>query len=135
MYVRRLGGSFFSHPFWRTSFKLTSQSDVDRLRSSGVPYVEIDDALGCGPIEHEALQSRSETHLVDRIGENIVNYNERQSYHLKSYVTPARRAEHHRAVHAVSRAKSVVGKLDTRNNRDFRDAMIRSVFDEASVAI
>lgn len=111
MYVRRLGGSFFSHPFWRTSFKLTSQSDVDRLRSSGVPYVEIDDALGCGPIEHEALQSRSETHLVDRIGENIVNYNERQSYHLKSYVTPARRAEHHRAVHAVSRAKSVVGKL------------------------
>jgi putative nucleotidyltransferase with HDIG domain len=111
MYVRRLGGSFFSHPFWRTSFKLTSQSDVDRLCSSGVPYVEIDDAWGCGPIEHAALQSRSEAHLVDRIGENIANYNDRQSYHLRSHVTPARRAEYHRAVHSVSRAKSAVGKL------------------------
>lgn len=111
MHVRRLGGSFFSHPFWRTSFKLTSQSDVDRLRSSGVPYVEIDDALGCGPIEHEALQSQSEAHLVDRIGENIADHNRRPSYQLRGYVTPARRAEHHRAVDSVSRAKSVVGKL------------------------
>lgn len=111
MHVRRLGGSFFSHPFWRTGFKLTSQSDVARLRSSGVPYVEIDDALGCGLIEHEALHPRSEAHLVDRIGENIANHNKRQIYQLASHVTPPRRAEYYRAVHSVTRAKSVVGKL------------------------
>lgn len=48
MYVRALGGTWFSHPFWKTRFKLTSQADVDRLRASDVPYVEIDDALGIG---------------------------------------------------------------------------------------
>jgi HD-GYP domain-containing protein (c-di-GMP phosphodiesterase class II) len=111
MHVRRVGGSFFSHSFWRTRFKLTSQSDVDRLISSGVPYVEIDDALGCGPIEVEALQSRSEAHLVDRIGENITDHNRRQSYQLRNLVTPAKRAEYNRAVRSVARSKSVVGKL------------------------
>lgn len=103
MHVRRLGGSFFSHPFWRTSFKLTSQSDVDRLRSSGVPYVEIDDALACGPIEHEALQSRSEAHRVDRIGENITYLRRRQSYPVQSLVTATERAEFNRAVSSVAR--------------------------------
>ena len=111
MHVRRLGGSFFSHPFWRTRFKLTSQSDVDRLRSSGVPYVEIDDALGSGPIEDEALQSRPAAQLVDRIGENIIDGNKRQSYPPRHLVTPAERAEYNQAVRSVARAKSVVGKL------------------------
>jgi HD-GYP domain-containing protein (c-di-GMP phosphodiesterase class II) len=111
MHVRCLGGSFFSHPFWRTRFKLTSQSDVDRLRSSGVPYVEIDDVLGCGPIEDEALQSRLGAHLVDRLGENITYRTERQSNQFRNHVTPAERAEYNSAVRSVARAKSVVGKL------------------------
>lgn len=53
MFVQGLGGSFFSHPFWRTRFRLTSQSDVETLRNCGLRYVEIDDAQGCGPIEDE----------------------------------------------------------------------------------
>lgn len=53
MYVRGFGGSFFSHPFWRTRFKLTSQTDVDILRNCAVPYIEIDEALGCALIEHD----------------------------------------------------------------------------------
>ena len=111
MHIRRLGGSFFSHPFWRNSFKITSQSDVDRLRSSGISYVEIDEALGCGPIENETLQARSEARLVDRIGENLAFHRKRQPYRAESLVTAVERAEYNRAVRSVAHAKSVVGKI------------------------
>jgi HD-GYP domain-containing protein (c-di-GMP phosphodiesterase class II) len=49
MYVRGFGGSWFGHPFWRAKFVLETPEDLDRVRSSGVPYVVIDDALGHGP--------------------------------------------------------------------------------------
>jgi len=49
MYVRGFGGSWFSHPFWRARFLLTSAEDVERIRHSGVPYVLIDDERGLGP--------------------------------------------------------------------------------------
>lgn len=111
MYVRALGGSFFSHSFWRNSFKITSQADVERLRISGIPYVEIDDALGCGPIEDEALQARSEVRLVDRIGENLAHHYSRQPYQGRSRANATERAQYNQAVRTVAHAKSVVGKL------------------------
>lgn len=111
MYVRALGGSFFSHPFWRNSFKITSQADVERLRLSGIPYVEIDDALGCGPIEDEALQARSEVRLVDRIGENLAHHRSRQPYLGQSRANVVERAQYNHAVRTVAHAKSVAGKL------------------------
>ncbi len=50
MYVLGFGGSWFDHPFWRGRFLLKSQSDVERVRSSGAPYVVIDDEKGVGPL-------------------------------------------------------------------------------------
>jgi putative nucleotidyltransferase with HDIG domain len=111
MYVRSLGGPFLGHPFWRTRFKLTSQSDVDRLRTCGIPYVEIDDELGCGPIEDEGVRSPPEIGLVDRIGENTTNRYGWQSRRSDYLVTPARHAGHDHAVRVAARAKSVVGEL------------------------
>lgn len=111
MYVRKLGGSFFSHPFWRARFKLTSQSDVDCLRNCGIPYVEIDDEMGCGPIEDEEVGTRSDIRLVDRIGENTTNRNRRQSHQFQRHISPAQQAEYRQAVRVVARAKSVVGEL------------------------
>lgn len=111
MYVLRLGGSFLSHPFWRTRFKLTSQTDVDRLRSCGIPYIEIDDELGCGPAEDEPAPSQSEALLVDRIGENIANRKARPQSRRSIAVPPAKRAEYNRAVRSVTRARHVIGDL------------------------
>lgn len=45
MYIRKFGGSWFDHPFWRAKFVLTSGEDVARVRQSGVPYIVVDDAL------------------------------------------------------------------------------------------
>lgn len=49
MYVCGFGGSWFGHPFWRAKFVLENNQDLDRVKSSGVPYVVIDDSLGIGP--------------------------------------------------------------------------------------
>ncbi|MEL6737911.1 MAG: HD-GYP domain-containing protein [Pseudomonadota bacterium] len=53
MYVTRMGGSFFGHPFWRKQFALTSQTQVNALRSSAIPYVEIDESRGVTFEDHE----------------------------------------------------------------------------------
>ena len=49
MYVRKFGGSWFDHPFWRARFVLETSEDVARVRESGVPYILIDDELGARP--------------------------------------------------------------------------------------
>lgn len=59
MYVQGFGGSWFSHPFWRAKFLLTSTEDVDRVRTSGVPYVVIDDERGLGLQGGSASQGQS----------------------------------------------------------------------------
>lgn len=111
MYIRHVGGSFFSHPFWRTRFKLTSQADVDCLRAGDVPYVEIDDALGYGPIEDEAPPSRSGTALIDQIGENLAAPKSSKSHRASTMAPVFGSAEHDRAVQCAARARSVVGRL------------------------
>ncbi|TCD22474.1 HD-GYP domain-containing protein [Pseudomonas sp. IC_126] len=46
MYIQAIDGSWFSHPFWRTRFVLNDPSDLQALRSSGVPAVWIDTEQG-----------------------------------------------------------------------------------------
>ncbi len=107
MHVRRLGGSFLSHPYWRLRFTLTSQSEVERLRNCAVPYVEIDDELGCGPIEEGPVEPLQNSYLVDRIGENLVPAKQRRKGR-HNFATPTKRAEY---VRSVTRAKLVVREL------------------------
>ncbi len=111
MYIHALGGSFFRHPFWRSRFKLTSQSDVDQLRASSVPYVEIDDELGCGPVADETPEPPAQSYLVDRIGENLHTPAKRPSAAKRAPNATKDRATRDRAVRTVSRAKTVVREL------------------------
>lgn len=108
MYVRRLGGSFFRHPFWRTRFKLTAPSDVELLRNCAIPYVEIDVSLGCGPAEEAELQQPALSYLVDRIGENRARPRSRPPIKRPGPMTKAERAAHARAARSVARGKAVV---------------------------
>lgn len=108
MYVRRLGGSFFRHPFWRTRFLLTAQSDVDLLRSCAIPYVEIDVSLGCGPADGAGPQQPVQSFLVDRIGENRASQRSRPPIKRAGPFTRAERAAHARAARSIARGKAVV---------------------------
>ncbi len=61
MYVRRFGGSWFGHPFWRARFVLESPAQVERVRQSGLDFLIIDEALGVGvddPPEPAAASAR-----------------------------------------------------------------------------
>jgi putative nucleotidyltransferase with HDIG domain len=108
MYVRRLGGSFFRHPFWRTRFMLTAQSDVELLRNCAIPYVEIDASLGCGPADAAEPQRPAPSFLVDRIGENRGRQRSRPAIKRAGPMTRAERAAHGRAARSVARGKAVV---------------------------
>ncbi|MES2493075.1 MAG: DUF3391 domain-containing protein [Pseudomonadota bacterium] len=46
MYVHKLEGSWFKHPFWKAKFVLTDERTLDELRCSEVPAVIIDTARG-----------------------------------------------------------------------------------------
>lgn len=47
MFVHKLEGSWFHHPFWRGRFLLTDEERADKLRASNVAAVIIDTDKGC----------------------------------------------------------------------------------------
>lgn len=111
MYIAGLGGSYFDHGFWRTSFRLVSHCDVDRLRTSGVPYVEIDDALGCGLADDKTPSSNSRLNLVERTGQNKGPRLAKMPRRSQRSYSPPGFAEYERASRTVSRATAVVRDL------------------------
>ncbi|SMF94861.1 HD-GYP domain, c-di-GMP phosphodiesterase class II (or its inactivated variant) [Methylomagnum ishizawai] len=46
MYIQELCGSWMEHPFWKTSFKLERQKDLDTLLTCGIEELWIDAAKG-----------------------------------------------------------------------------------------
>ncbi|RYY41858.1 MAG: DUF3391 domain-containing protein, partial [Sphingomonadales bacterium] len=50
MYVSSVEGAWIHNPFWRSSFKLSDRSQIERLIESGVEFVNIDLAKGLGPV-------------------------------------------------------------------------------------
>ncbi|OIQ81906.1 cyclic di-GMP phosphodiesterase response regulator RpfG [mine drainage metagenome] len=48
MFIQKLEGSWFAHPFWRGSFLLEAASDLVKIRNSGVAEVWIDTDKGLG---------------------------------------------------------------------------------------
>ena len=49
MFIHALEGPWLHHPFWRKRFLLTDPADLEKLRSSAVPIVVIDDERGLAP--------------------------------------------------------------------------------------
>jgi HD-GYP domain-containing protein (c-di-GMP phosphodiesterase class II) len=49
MFIHKLEGNWFSHPFWSAQFLLTDQGMLDRLHASRVPAVIIDTERGIDP--------------------------------------------------------------------------------------
>jgi hypothetical protein len=49
MHVHEICGSWLEHPFWRTQFLLDSESDLKRLRESGISELWVDTSKGISP--------------------------------------------------------------------------------------
>lgn len=112
MYIAGLGGSLCNDPASRARFKVAAQSDVDRIRASGIPYVEIDDVLGCGPVDEGITPSfpPEPIHAV-RIGENKAKQLMGCASQNQELPGTAHTAEFDRAVRSVSRATTIVQNL------------------------
>ena len=46
MFIQKMGGRWFDHPFVRSSFKISSEKDYQLLRDSGLPDLIIDTDKG-----------------------------------------------------------------------------------------
>ncbi|MCB1906169.1 MAG: HD-GYP domain-containing protein [Rhodocyclaceae bacterium] len=51
MYIQDICGDWMSHPFWRRSFLLKDERDIDRFREAGIGEVYIDTARGLDDAE------------------------------------------------------------------------------------
>jgi hypothetical protein len=46
MYVEKLNVSWVNHPFWKSSFKIESLKDLQKIKTSKVIFAWIDDSKG-----------------------------------------------------------------------------------------
>ena len=61
MYLKEFCGSWMEHPFWRNSFVITDQKDIERIRESSIQEVWIDSAKGIDVAPDEPAISEAET--------------------------------------------------------------------------
>ncbi|WP_231923281.1 HD-GYP domain-containing protein [Sphingobium cloacae] len=59
MFLHKMEGSWFSHPFWRSRMLLDDPDRIEELKASKVEWVVIDMARGAGPATGEAPAPRS----------------------------------------------------------------------------
>lgn len=109
MFIRGFGGTFFHHPFWRTRFKIATQAELDTIRSCRVPYIEIDDEQGLGPLAAKDDGTPPQpAGVVERIGENRL----RGAFGSLAPAPPSPAlAARARAVQTVAQARAVVGAV------------------------
>lgn len=57
MFVHELCGPWMKHPFWRNRFLLSTEQDLDRLRSTQIEYLWIDGRKGLSAPDSEPAQA------------------------------------------------------------------------------
>ena len=61
MFVHELCGPWMKHPFWRNRFLLSTEQDLDRLRSTQIEYLWIDGSKGLSAPDSEPAQAIDQT--------------------------------------------------------------------------
>jgi putative nucleotidyltransferase with HDIG domain len=86
MYIHELCGSWMDHPFWRKSFLLDTDADLNTLRTCGIHEVWIDPARGLDAEGDVAAVSNEEAERqialdLERIAKTITRVEARVSLH------------------------------------------------------
>lgn len=59
MYIQEIRGNWLEHPFWRKSFKLDSQKDLDKLINCDLDEIWIDTSKGLDvEVSEKIIQKR-----------------------------------------------------------------------------
>ncbi|MBD8525221.1 HD-GYP domain-containing protein [Pseudomarimonas arenosa] len=107
MYIHELGGSWMSHPFWRSRFEIRSDEDVQRILDAGIDEVYIDTERGIDDrLAVDAEEVREQ--LVKEMVAVVPLAKPRESWEPIPVSAELRRAREvhgqaHRAVHDVMR--------------------------------
>lgn len=132
MYVQAFGGSWFDHPFWRPRFVIGTEEDLERVRTSGVPWVEIDEALG-EALDPEPPEAAPAAAKPSRLAPKP-----------RPRATPAAlpepsapQAERRRAIALVDRAKRNMRRMmeQARLGQAVRTDAVLSIVDEVSASV
>lgn len=59
MYIHKISGDWMSHPFWKNSFLLSEQKDLEKLKNCGVTELWIDTAKGLDQVNPEPVTTES----------------------------------------------------------------------------
>ncbi|MBB6082362.1 putative nucleotidyltransferase with HDIG domain [Castellaniella defragrans] len=71
MYIHRLKGDWFRHPFWRGSFLLSRQQDLEAIQAAGIQSVWIDTDKGRSPPDPAVAQANARRDAQARQGDGF----------------------------------------------------------------
>lgn len=134
MYIHGFGGSWFKHPFWHSKFLLASPEDVEKVRTSSVPYVLIDDALGAAPESVPAAPAASSPAFAPSAVAPIV----RARPTVDTSISESKRSSEQKAAKELVRRsmRAVRGVFDdVRLGKAVRVAAVSRIVDEVQEAI
>jgi HD-GYP domain-containing protein (c-di-GMP phosphodiesterase class II) len=134
MYVCGFGGSWFGHPFFRAKFVLKTERDLERVQSSGVPYVVIDDALGVAS-EPAAPEAKEASPAAPAPRPKAARTPPPTHYYADEEARE--RADRQRAKQIVSRSLKVLKTAfaDVRLGRAVRMDEVREIVDDVTGAV
>ena len=120
MYVHAIEGSWMDHPFWRSRFLLSEQSQLERVFASKVEYLVIDAARGLDPSQLAPV-------LDERTAKS-----ERQPLSARERITELRRA-----ASTIKRSKVAVMGLfeDARLGKAVQTASMGPIVEEISQSV
>lgn len=146
MYVHKLEGSWFKHPFWRSKFVLEDQETLDELLTSEVPAVIIDTergidlrpqrAIGAAPAANVAVATQ-EPALRRGLRTQRVVAPRSEEVSLTSTVPQSQTREFGHANRVVDRSRKVISKvfLEARLGKTIRAETIEPVVEEIFASV
>lgn len=130
MYIRRFGGSWLEHPFWKPRFVVRDE-DLDRIRQSTVPFVEVDDERGVAP-EPIGSRNRGPASRAALPGANVRVRRVQERPAEEPFEQSRRSSERQRATALMGRSLKVMRQTfsDVRLGRAVRMENVVTVVDE-----
>jgi putative nucleotidyltransferase with HDIG domain len=140
MFLHRLEGPWFAHPFWRRSFLLTDPDDLDRLLRSEIDAVIIDESRGLSA-DRPATPAREEAHTAAPLRRDVpatIAAPARAALLYAGVQRPTSLAEERgRAQKIIAKSKRAVMQMfgDARLGKAIRAANVAPLVDEISASV
>jgi len=148
MFVHKLEGNWFRHPFWKAKFVLTDERTLDTLRGSAVPAVIIDTARGLD-LRPVPIARRSESDAraggarmlapgARRAARIVAGSSSAASrFDLRSTLPQPLSREFGNAARAADRSRKVISRvfLEARLGKSIKAAVIEPVVEDIFASI